>query len=175
MIIYKITNKINGKVYIGQTVVDLSARWRQHVRAKDNAKIHRAIRKYGASVFTVEPIDVACSIEELNQKEKFWIQKFDSIKQGYNMTEGGRSGAVDLKRTDETKRRIAEAITGGKHWHAKKVRNVDTGEIFDTVSAAASKYNTEKSNIIGCCKHRPHYYTCKGCRWEYVTDDNEAV
>ncbi len=175
MIIYKITNKINGKVYIGQTVGDLHARWRRHVRSKGNANIHKAIRKYGESAFTVEQIDTACTIEELNRKEKQWIRHCDSIKQGYNMTEGGRSGAVDMKRTEETKRRIADSITGAKHWHATKVRNVDTGEIFDTVSAAAAKYNTQKSNIVGCCKHRPHYNTCKGCRWEYVTDNNEAV
>ena len=168
MIIYKITNKSNGKIYIGQTVGTLQARWKKHIRSKDDSKFHRAIRKYGADKFTVEQIDVACSIEELNEKEKYWISYYNSIQSGYNMTEGGRSGAVDMKRTEETKQKISKAISGSKHWHSKKVRNIDTGEVFDTVSEAAKKYNTSKSNIVGCCNGRPHYNTCKGCRWEYV-------
>lgn len=168
MIIYKVTNKNNGKVYIGQTVGKLETRWKQHVKAKDESKFHRAIRKYGAAAFTVEQIDCACSIDELNQKEKQWIAYYDSLKNGYNMTVGGRSGAVDIKRTELTRRRISEAITGGRHWHATKVRNVETGEIFDSISEAAKAYGTEKTNIIGVCKRRKHCKTAAGYHWEYV-------
>ena len=170
MIIYKITNKVNGKIYIGQTIKTLERRWYQHTKAKDNSAFHKAVRKYGAANFIVEQIDVACSKEELNAKEKYWIEYYGTMtsQNGYNMTEGGRSGAVDLKRSEETKQRIAKAITGDKHWHATKVRNVETGEVFDTVSEAARKYNTQKTNIIGCCKGRPHFNTCKGYHWEYA-------
>lgn len=170
MIIYKITNKTNGKIYIGQTVGKLETRWKRHVRSKDDSIFHRAIRKHGAESFTVEKIDIACSIEELNEKEKYWIAHYDSLNRdkGYNMTAGGRSGAVDMKRTEATKQKIADAIRGENHWNATKVLNVETGEIFSTVSAAAKAYNTSKSNIIGCCKGRPHYFTCKGYHWRYV-------
>lgn len=170
MIIYKVTNRINGKVYIGQTVGSLSARWKKHVKSKNNAIFHKSIRKHGAENFTVEQIDVACSKAELDQKEKYWIEYYDSMNRskGYNMTAGGRSGAIDMKRSEETKRKIANSITGEKHWHATKVKNIETGEIFNTVSEAAKKYNTAKSNIIGVCTGRPHYKTCKGYHWEYA-------
>lgn len=172
MIIYKITNKINGKVYIGQTVGSLQARWKAHLRSKDNAVFHKALHKYGAENFTVEQIDMAASTAELDAKEKYWIAFYDSRRTGYNMTDGGSSGAVHLKRSDATKKRIADAIYGEKHWHAKKVMNVETGEVFPTVSEAARKYNTSKSNIIGCCTGRKHYNTCKGCHWKYVMADD---
>lgn len=170
MIIYKITNKINGKIYIGQTVGTLEARWKRHVRSKDDSIFHRAVRKHGAECFTAEVIDVACSISELNKKEKYWIDYYKTLDRtkGYNMTAGGRSGAVDMKRSIETRRKIADSIRGDKHWNATKVQNVETGEIFETVSAAAKAYGTSKSNIIGCCKGRPHCITCKGYHWRYV-------
>ena len=168
MIIYKITNKLNGRVYIGQTVRTLEYRWKQHCRAKDNTVFHKALRKYGPENFTVEQIDIACTLDELNKKEKYWIEYYHSVKDGYNMTEGGRSGAVDMKRSEKTKQKIADSIRGKKHWHATRVRNIETGEIFDTVSEAARKYNTLKTNIIGVCKGRAHFKTCKGYHWEYV-------
>ena len=45
--IYKITNLINNKIYIGQTIRDVQIRWKEHLRSKDEAPIHKAIRKYG--------------------------------------------------------------------------------------------------------------------------------
>ena len=172
MIIYKITNRINGKVYIGQTVGSLQARWKAHLRSKDNAVFHKALHKYGAENFTVEQIDVAASTKELDAKEKYWIAFYNSRRTGYNMTDGGSSGAVHLKRSEITKKRISEAIYGEKHWHATKVMNVETGEVFSTVSEAARKYGTCKSNIIGCCNGRKHYHTCKGYHWKYVITDD---
>ena len=53
-IIYKITNRINGKVYIGQTRMSLNVRWWHHCNRKDCPALHHAIKKYGAENFTVE-------------------------------------------------------------------------------------------------------------------------
>ena len=63
MIIYKITNKINGKVYIGQTSNTLEKRWWQHCHGTHKHIIARAISKYGAENFKIEQIDVAESQE----------------------------------------------------------------------------------------------------------------
>lgn len=113
MIIYKITNRINGKVYIGQTIKSLAHRWRQHCMPSEKCTcLVRAIQKYGKENFTVEQIDVASDPDELNEKEKYWIAEYDCMApKGYNLKSGGNENIVY---SDETRRRISEANTGKK-------------------------------------------------------------
>ena len=92
--IYKITNVINNKVYIGKSV-DIYDRWTAHKRASkpikeggDNFTIHKAIRKYSIENFTFEIIE-KCTPDELSEKEIFWIKYFNSYYNGYNDTLGG--------------------------------------------------------------------------------------
>lgn len=93
--IYKITNKINGKVYIGQTSESIEQRWKEHQNAskyekyKDyNSMFHCALRKYGFNNFSVEKVEEVDN-NLLNSKETYWINFYDSYKSGYNMTLGG--------------------------------------------------------------------------------------
>jgi group I intron endonuclease len=90
MIIYKITNLINNRIYIGQTIKKIRARWRSHCYSK-NTYIGRAINLYGKDNFKIEEIDKAYNIEELNQKEIYWISFYNSTykKIGYNLASGG--------------------------------------------------------------------------------------
>lgn len=87
--IYKITNKINHKVYIGQSQ-NIFKRWDEHRYSRncDERPLYRAFRKYGLENFIFEIIEI-CAIEELNEKEIFWIQYYDSYNKGYNLTPGG--------------------------------------------------------------------------------------
>lgn len=96
MFIYKITNLINGKIYIGQTVKSVQCRWTQHKRDALNGFdyiLYRAMRKHGLDNFSVEEIDGANSLSELNYKETQYIWKFNShISQGgYNTLFGGNN------------------------------------------------------------------------------------
>lgn len=86
--IYKITNKVNGKSYIGQTRYTVEFRWRQHQHKKDNVYFHNAIHKYGAESFTVETLE-ECDIEILNEREIYYIAKYNTFENGYNLTIGG--------------------------------------------------------------------------------------
>lgn len=86
--IYKVTNKVNGKSYIGQTRNTVEFRWRQHYKAKDNKYFHRAIAKYGKDNFTVETLE-ECDVEKLNDREIFYIAKYNTFSNGYNLTKGG--------------------------------------------------------------------------------------
>lgn len=118
MIIYKITNKINGKIYIGQTIRTLKERWKNHKEQAKSGKrcraIHHAIRKYGIENFTVEQIDLAVSQEELNEKERYWIEFYDSTNRdkGYNLTDGGNYfkmvESVKIKISEFAKTRIGD-------------------------------------------------------------------
>ena len=92
--IYKITNTINNKIYIGQTVQSLNMRWNKHTYdAKVNCdNLHRplynAFRKYGMDNFKIELIEEVPN-EKLNEREKHWINYYDSYNNGYNATLGG--------------------------------------------------------------------------------------
>ena len=85
--IYKVTNKVNGKVYIGQSV-DIGRRWRQHMTAEDDIYFHKAIQKYGVDNFIWEVIE-KCKKSELDERESYWIEYYDSYNKGYNCTKGG--------------------------------------------------------------------------------------
>jgi group I intron endonuclease len=137
MVIYKIQNKLNGKVYIGKTEKTIKERWKKHkqlAKRKINRVLYDAINKYGPDCFTVCEIDKANSIEELNQKEKYWIQKYNSTNRtfGYNMQDGGTGGIqpIEIRKkagkkisitnrgrivSKETREKISLAHVGMKH------------------------------------------------------------
>lgn len=102
--IYKITNIVNGKSYIGQTIQDVKERFYQHCATKcskavSNMAIHKAIKKYGKSNFTIEVIEEIDSAN-LNDREKYWIKYYNSYNNGYNSTEGGQEGCKPFKNLD---------------------------------------------------------------------------
>lgn len=140
--IYKITNIINGKSYIGQST-DIHRRWRNEITDSKCISSHsydyplmRAFRKYGVDNFKFEIIE-ECNSEELNQKEMYWIDYFDTFFHGYNQTLGGDTsirqpkenviGVIfDLINTDMSHKNIAskwdmstemvQGINTGRYW-----------------------------------------------------------
>lgn len=101
-IIYKITNKVNGKLYIGQTIQTLKDRWYRHCCnvsdvSEQQMVIKKAIHKYGKENFTIEVIE-ECSEELLDEKEIYWIAYYNTYYTGYNSTKGGkRDVKIDSK------------------------------------------------------------------------------
>lgn len=94
--IYKITKKENGKCYIGQSN-NCERRFKEHQTKGSSSRIpvDIAIQKYGKDAFTYEIIE-ECSIEELNQKEQYWIKYYNSMKDGYNCSEGGAQQSIGV-------------------------------------------------------------------------------
>lgn len=90
-VIYKITNKVNGKVYIGQTKYDFKSRYHDNlVKYTHNKHLKFSIEKYGIKNFQIEPcLDIAFSEIELNIKEQCYIKIYNSYLEGYNLTLGG--------------------------------------------------------------------------------------
>lgn len=121
--IYIIQNKVNKKIYIGQTN-DPDYRWRRHQSDCKNPNtnsyymmIGRAIRKYGADSFDFSVLEECVSLKEANNAEEFWIQYLNTQNKdiGYNI----KSGGDNHKQSDETKRKIGAgnsiALKGKKH------------------------------------------------------------
>lgn len=73
MIIYKLTNKVNGKIYIGKTERTIKERLDEHIR-HNYIIVDKAIHKYGIDSFVVEIVDSASSLKELDKKEQEWIK-----------------------------------------------------------------------------------------------------
>lgn len=116
--VYKITNKITNKVYIGITNQGSGARYRHHwyeSRIGEPSPIHRSMAKYGEENFTLEIIDFADTYDELKEKEKYWIKQYNSTDRniGYNLTEGG-DGTFGRKHSEETKEKIRQKALGRK-------------------------------------------------------------
>ena len=84
--IYKITNQCNGKIYIGQSK-NIEERWKEHKRKMQvrNTQLYQAMRFFGIENFVFEIIE-ECSLDQLNEREQYYIHKYDSINKGYNMS-----------------------------------------------------------------------------------------
>lgn len=151
MEIYKITNRINGKIYIGQTIRPAQQRFRRHINDAINNILNthfaRAIRKYGPDAWNLDIIDKAETQEELNQKEQYWIRYYNSVIEGYNETDAINKcgGNTYQSKTEEEmeaiKAKIRKTKLGAKNPMARKIKriNIITGEVdvFDTVISCA--------------------------------------
>lgn len=180
MIIYKATNKTNGMIYIGQTSRSLKQRMAEHLAFDRTSYFDRSLKKYGIDAFTIEIIDVANSKEELDEKEKYYINFYKSkAPHGYNLTDGGE-GQVGVRRfgkdnpnygnhySKEARLKISNTrkkYTKDKHPMSKKVLNLDTGEVFDCMRLACEKYNLDPSTLTKVCERKRK--TCGGYRWSY--------
>ena len=117
MIIYKITNKINGMIYIGQTINNLDKRWKAHCRfGKNNTTsyVSNAIQKYGINAFCVEEIGSYSNLEDLNNAEEYFIDWFNClVPNGYNIRLGGNYSTFSL----ETRQKMSKAKLGKIPWN----------------------------------------------------------
>ena len=108
MIIYKITNLLNNKIYVGQTKRTLEERMSEHCR-KDKLPVDYAIKKYGIENFSVEILDTAETEQELDQKEMKWVAFYNCVTpNGYNLTKGSRK-TIGYKHTKEAKEKMKKA------------------------------------------------------------------
>ena len=118
MDIYKITNKVNGKIYIGKAQYGYKNRFKEHLQTAKSKRysvshLYSAMNKYGYDNFYVEKIDERDTIEELNDCEKYWISKLDSTNPsiGYNLEGGGNGGNFWDNLTPDEKDTLSSKIS----------------------------------------------------------------
>lgn len=164
MIIYKITNNINNKIYIGQTIQDINLRWNSHKsllrkRTHSNEHLQSAWIKYGEDNFIFEIIETV-NIELLNEREKYWIEFYDSTNKdkGYNLQSGGnlnRTHSLESRikmskrakgrvKSEEHRRKLSEAGKNKKlsEEHKKKISERMKGK----VRSIKHRINISKAN-----------------------------
>jgi hypothetical protein len=161
MIIYKITNLINNKVYIGKTIKSTEWRFKKHcydARKNPNTKnhFHRALLHYGQENFKIEQIDSASTKTELNEKEQYWIHYYKAKEAGYNMTYGGDGGntyaTLSKEELDQIKVKIGEKNSGKLNGQSKQIKckSIITNEelIFDTITECLEYFKVKNKNFI---------------------------
>ena len=140
--IYKITNKVNNKMYIGQTVKTVNKRFTQHINNSNKPYfsqivLYKAFNKYGIENFICETIEEVPN-ELLDEREQYWIEYYDTYFNGYNSTLGGR--ATELYNWDvddiiekylelKSARKVAETI-GCDHSSVDKILNANNIKRF---------------------------------------------
>ena len=187
MLIYKITNQINNKIYIGQTIRTIQERMYSYHQECLYAKISRpiiaAMRLYGIENFTFEVLeDGINSKEELDKKEIYYIQFYSSLtsQNGYNVELGGNSVG---KHSEETKRKISEAQTGEKNHRfgktgkedamSKPIIELTTGKTFESANLAAKFFDLCFSHV--CAVARGERGSTGGKIFRYLDENNKPI
>lgn len=146
--IYKHTNLINGKVYIGQTKCeDLNRRWRNGKGYQTSSYFYYAIQKYGWDNFSHEVLEIVDSYEEANKKEEYYIKLYDSLnhEKGYNLRPGGHNSPL----TEEQKQKISNSLKGRifSPETKEKMRQANLGEKNPMFGKRMSEESKEKIRI----------------------------
>jgi group I intron endonuclease len=115
-IVYKVSNKINDKCYIGQTVRSLELRKKEHLNQNRSFKtlFQNALYKHGPESFDWEILFETDNIDELNEKEIYYIKKYNTLENGYNLTTGGMNGTYS-KESKKKLSKIAKKRIGDKN------------------------------------------------------------
>lgn len=188
-VIYKITNMVNGKAYIGQTV-DFQRRKRNHLNATTKYSIHKAFDKYGIENFEWSIIEDNIPKDKLDEREIYWIDYYDTYNNGYNETRGGdnaeslvnwiknnpeevlNNARNGLKYAEEywkqhpgkREKQIREAQKQGVRAVMRKVRCIELDLVFESL-AEAERWSQSSANPNGKkASHQHIAHVCKGDR-----------
>jgi group I intron endonuclease len=159
MIIYKITNTLNGKVYIGKTTKSLNERKKTHLkrfRSGEKTHLYSAFKKYGKDVFLWEELISCTDIGVLDELEISFIKKYDSFKNGYNMTAGGEGGdTISMKSPEEKKNQGAKI--GNIPWN-KGINMKNLGYTFENRTPRSKFTDSQKKEHSIKIKESEKYY-----------------
>lgn len=176
--VYKITNKINNKVYIGSST-KVNKRWRDHINTafnKNNSQynypLYRAFRKYGVENFSFEILkDDFLTIEEMQAYEHYEIIHYSSlVPNGYNQTTCTTSNSLAYENTQKHIKEISKkcALVNEKN---------EILEVYDSFHDAAEKQGWDRdaraTSVKRICDGNAH--SCNGLIFRYLDENNEVV
>lgn len=193
--IYKITNTINGKAYVGQTSQKIRVRWithkcNAHQEKYKHIPLYRAFNKYGVENFVFEILE-ECDNKFLNEREMYYIGLYDTFRNGYNCTYGGE-GIRGFCHTQETKEKVrknsierdaakplrvytkslkGKKLTGDRLLHARQnIKKANVAASAWHKSPEGHKWHIEQGKKFqGKCFAQTFQHTCPICGAEYTT------
>lgn len=155
--IYKITNLVTNKSYIGQTKKTVNYRIKEHFRqaqyeAQGKRKLthfHASLNKYGRDNFKVETLE-KCNDDLLNEREIYWINYYDTYNNGYNSTTGGQA------LNNSPSKIILQYGLNGQYI-----------QMFESADKAAEAINGNSVSIRQCCNSNSYNKSYGGYQWKY--------
>lgn len=176
--IYKFENLINGHVYIGQSV-NIERRYKEHLSRTNNinsdeynSAFHRALRKYGIENFSFTVLE-ECEKQQLNEKEKYWILKYNSYHKGYNETTGGEAQEPSRKINADLAKLIQSLLI------TSNLTYQEIHQKYDISIGRISEINTGKiwydKNLQYPLRSLKTYYYCQYCGIEVSKGQNTCV
>ena len=190
--IYQIKNIINGKIYVGQSQ-NVELRYKRHMGELSrgihgNHHLQNAYTKYGRDAFEFSILEL-CPIDQLDEREVYWISQLNAVKTGYNMTEGG-GGTRGFYPSEETRKkqssqskqrwanpeyrdRMIKAIKQSAEAERVPVMQVETGIVFSSVTEAGDSIGHGSSDISAACSGK--CYVCGEYHWRYYTPEVQAI
>jgi len=161
--IYKIQNRINGDCYIGQSK-NIEVRWETHKTigrnynlSYANISLYKAFYNYGLTNFEFSILE-ECQLDQLDEKEIYWIKYYDSFNNGYNMTPGGQGLKTIGKLSENQVLEIIELLKNSNY------TQIEIGDMFGVNVNSISCINTGKywyQNNIEYPIRKPNYIYCK--------------
>ena len=153
--IYMFTNKINGKAYIGYTKRDLEEREKEHLSGDGNSLLKYAFDKYGEYSFSFDTLEDGIIPEFLPEREKYWIDKFDTVvPNGYNLNCGGK-GNLGFKHSKETCKKISETMKGRPAHNKGKKHREETKCKIGNASRGRTASRETRLKMSSNAKNRP--------------------
>ena len=164
--IYKIINRVNNKIYIGQTINSIEQRFKQHTSAANNdyaGYLYNAMRKYGIDNFIIEALEENDNIL-LNERERYYIALFNSTDRniGYNIDKGGGNGHA----THPEHSRYTRPVN-------KYDLNGNLIKSYNSIKECAKDNNMAPSNISACVQGK--FKSWNGFQYKYEEDTPEVI
>lgn len=177
--VYMHQNKINKKVYIGQTRQEVHKRWQKGEGYVSSSHFYSAIQKYGWDNFEHIILKDKLTSSEADYFEQQYILEYDSTNpnKGYNLRSGGKNNFIVTQKSLQNRKNIP-LKTGEEHHCSKKVRCKETNDIFPSISSAELWCNSTK--VGDCCRGKRlhagfHPITGIQLSWEYVDKDSKIT
>lgn len=161
-IIYCIHNLTTGKKYIGQTVEKLQRRILRHFRTINETKISRAIQKYSKYNFVYGILEEVENINLLDEREKYWIQYYDTVNNGFNIKEGGKCSR-GFKQSQSSIEKRRQKLLGKtlSEEHKQKLSKAHEGKVLSKETVDKMIVYKTGRNLTESCKEKISKSHCK--------------
>lgn len=146
--LYKITNRVNGKLYIGITKLGLNQRWAKHLKDSHNPKypLHHAIKKHGADLFSIELLKESTNRTYISNLEEPTILEYNARDNGYNVAKGGYGGDLGIKANIKRKNTLANRPLSEKQRLADLQRQRQVGKTKENDAGRRAQAEKIKGN-----------------------------